>query len=164
MGCLDIMAADELDLNGFKTASGEIIEDGGPVNIRGYLENGMPCSIPGRRALVHKPLVAASRFGKKGLLMLMDGHGGTVIDGRGELAEKIKQLIVKEFSSRPQSQLVKLYLENGVYNFYVQNEDFTWAKYNLDSGAAETVMPLEGDEKDAKGVTRFGGIRRAQQP
>ena len=86
--------------------------------------------------------------------MLMDGHGGTVIDGKGELAEKIKQLIVKEFSSRPQSQLVKLYLENGVYNFYVQNEDFTWAKYNLDSGAAENVMPLEGDEKDAKGVTR----------
>ena len=37
------MAADELDLNGLKTASGEIIEDGGPIS-EGILK--MECPAP----------------------------------------------------------------------------------------------------------------------
>ena len=163
LGSLD---AGSVDIGSFKTASGEIIPDEGAVRINGYLENGTPCYIPGRRAGVHKPLVSASRWGKKGMFMMMDGHGGTVIDDGSRLAQKIKKLIKEEFDRNPKEELVRLYLENGVYNFYVQNEDFSWTRYNLDSGAAETVFPIESMDETSSAEEeeegrKLGGIWQA---
>ena len=50
----------------------------------------------------------------------MDGHGGTVIDDNGILAKKIKKLIREEYEKNPREDRVRLYLEIGVYNFYVK--------------------------------------------
>ena len=36
---------------------------------------------------------------------------------------------------------IPLYVENGVYNFYVQDESYRWNPLNLDTGAASTVVP-----------------------
>ena len=41
--------------------------------------------------------------------------------------------------------LFDLYLEDMVYNFYVQDDQGQWKKYNYDSGAAESVTPSESD-------------------
>ena len=97
-------------------------------------------------ASVHKPLVSASRMCKKGLMVLMEDHGGNVIESRGALAMKIKKLVKEEFQWSPSSNVIPLYLENGVYNFHVQDEAGEWKKYNVDSGAAETVLPMNAME------------------
>ena len=34
-----------------------------------------------------------------------------------------------------------LYQEKGIYNFYLQGEDYRWKRFNYDSGAGETAMP-----------------------
>ena len=169
------MSATSKEVNSFKTASGEIIPDGGECTKYGYLENGEQCYIGGRFASVHKPLVSASRMGKKGFLMLFDGHGGNVICGDGVLGKKIRQLVKDEFAWNPAENVIPLYLEDGVYNFYVQDENWKWQKYNVDTGAAETVHPMNTMEindnqeppwmriamkKEAEG-TASGGPRRA---
>eukprot|EP00971_Amphidinium_carterae_P002756 54423-Amphidinium_carterae.6 len=51
VGGLELCAID--DVSSFRTASGEFIEDGGAVKIRGFLESGSSCTMNARKADVH---------------------------------------------------------------------------------------------------------------
>eukprot|EP00971_Amphidinium_carterae_P109082 2160049-Amphidinium_carterae.2 len=65
------------------------VEDGGAVEIQGFLESSSSCTMNAREAEVHEPLVAASKMFKA-------------------------------------TQSVKLHVESGVYNFYIQNAKHPW--------------------------------------
>eukprot|EP00971_Amphidinium_carterae_P220005 4367367-Amphidinium_carterae.3 len=138
VGGLELCAID--DVSSFRTASGEIIEDGGAVRIRGYLESGSSCTMNARKADVHKPLVSASKMLKKGMVAILDEHGGVIMQKSSDRGWRAMDLLSRAAAKEEQS--VKLHAESGVYNFYIQNEKHQWHKFNFDTGAAETVMPV----------------------
>ena len=137
---LEIAAVDK-ELNSFRTASGEIIADDGPAKWHGYTEAGKPTNIKGRTADVHKPLVAAGKVVKSGKMIIMYGDGGFVMDAAGWLGERLQQVCDDGLWRDPKQVELQLYLENGIYNFYLQAEDSSWKRFNLDTGAAEIVLP-----------------------
>ena len=51
-------------------------------------------------------------------------------------------------------KFTRLHLEEGVYNFYLQDEKYKWEKYCLDSGAAAIVFPVD---KEANAVSKEDG-------
>ena len=138
-GMLEVMATD--DIGAFRTASGEIIDDHGEAKWEGYLESSRRCTVPGHLARVHKPLISTARLTKTGLLVLMDRKGGSSIKEGSTLGKKIKELISGELEKDERQRLAKLYVENGVYNMYLQGMDGKWQAFNVDSGAGQTVLP-----------------------
>ena len=74
----------------------------------------------------------------------MTKEGGSVIDENSVSGRLVKAVLGKIRRSSNGGEHVRLYNEHGVYNFYLQNRDGAWEKYNLDSGAAGTVFPVHG--------------------
>ena len=132
--------------------------DGGPVMWHGYLENGKRGNVPGRYAEVHKTLVAASRIGRKGIMTILDGKGGVAIRKDSKIGQEIMQKIREVLRRNPDNEVFKLYVENGVYIFYMQDENYEWQRFTYDTGAAETVMSKAFVEKSSAS----GGPRPAQ--
>eukprot|EP00971_Amphidinium_carterae_P343376 6483103-Amphidinium_carterae.1 len=128
------------DISSFRTASGEIIEDGGAIMIKGFLESGAPCVMHARKADVHKPLVSASKMLRKGMMVILNEHGGEIIPKASKSGWRADELLKAARAKEEQS--IRLHAENGVYNFYIRNEQHAWHRFNFDTGAAETVMPL----------------------
>ena len=102
----------------YKTASGEIIEDEGAVELQGIGENGSKMALHGRRSGVHKPLVAASQVQKKGHLTVLDGDGGCILPRASPLARKVRALLRTEV--KKEVFAVPLYVEKGVYTGYIK--------------------------------------------
>ena len=134
-----------MDLSGFCTASGEIIEEQGNASQAGYSERGRAMRFRRKLHNVHKPLVSMSQVAGKGNLAIMTSDGGSVIEADSIGGRLITAVLAKiRNRTRPGAggELLRLYNENGVYNFYLQCADGTWKRYNLDSGAAATVFPV----------------------
>ena len=115
--------------------------DGGPGKWIGGSEYGERLRLSGRKAKVHKPLVAISKVCEKGNLVLLDCEGGYVVRGdsvAGRVARRRRQVC-----ERPGDvgQGAPLYKEQGVYNFYLKDRVGTWQRFNGDTGAAETIFP-----------------------
>ena len=108
----------------------------------GYLENCKPCTLQMHATDVHKPLISACRMAVKGGLMgIIHPFGGHLIHMRSTLGCKIRDLLWKELTRDASQEFVMLYFEDGVYNFYMQGEDYEWKAYNYDTGAAASVAP-----------------------
>ena len=150
-GSLDICAT-EPDVSSFKTTSGEIVEDEGAGQLAGWLENGNAVNTPGRIADVHKILVAASKMHAKGTLAVVGAKGGAIYRTDSWIGREIQKLI--DWAG-PKEEFIRLYLERGVYNFYVQDKDGKWHTENYDTGAGETVLPKSFKEQPQ------GGLRQA---
>ena len=66
-------------------------------------------------------------------------------------------------------ELIKLYKENKIYNFYVKDLDSNWQAQNFDTGAAESVLPRSyaesvqqlsvGQSAGSVGKSRFQAVR-----
>ena len=56
-------------------------------------------------------------------------------------------------------ELVKLFKENNIYNFYVKDLNGNWQAQNFDTGAAESVLP----RRNAESLKQWsGGSRQAE--
>ena len=102
----------------YRTATGELIQDEGKVRATGLDENGNISRVTGRVAGVHKVLVSASRsasFGRNGWITR---GGGYLIPDDSKCSRLIKKIVERESQKDP--TFVKLYEENGVYNFYLK--------------------------------------------
>ena len=138
-----------MDMNSFKTASGEVVDDEGPFQFLGYSLNGQLFRLNGRLADIHKPLVSAGKVTENCMIILKE-HTGHVIPRTSNLAKKINEVIQNELEASPKQELLKLKKERGVYNFYLNKNDGTnelW-KFNLDTGAACTVFPTKWAKPD----------------
>ena len=142
---LDLSA---MDIAGFCTASGEILDDMGGASQVGYSEHGRAIQLNGKLLQVHKPLVSMSQIANKDSLAIMTDEGGSVIDASSVGGRLVKAVLDKIRRSTRGGEHVRLYNENGVYNFYLQDNKGVWKRYNLDSGAAVTVFPVH-DEQNA---------------
>ena len=155
-------------LNSFKTASGEIIQDEGPLRFVGRSEDGKMLGLNGRVTDIHKPLVSAAKVAEKNLV-IVDGYGGTVIRGDTMAAKRIQRMVYNQLGKDPTAEAMRLYQEKGVYNFYLEKNG-SWNKFNLDTGAADTVFPRYMTEAKSLApveefpATRVGGSSGARDP
>ncbi|CAK0798924.1 unnamed protein product, partial [Prorocentrum cordatum] len=127
------LEVNSVDMNSFKTASGEVVDDEGPFQFLGYSLNGQLFRLNGRLADIHKPLVSAGKVTENCMIILKE-HTGHVIPRTSNLAKKINEVIQNELEASPKQELLKL-----------KNE--LW-KFNLDTGAACTVFPTKWAKPD----------------
>jgi uncharacterized Fe-S cluster protein YjdI len=107
----------------YKTASGEIIEDGGGWEFLGYDENDKYRSIGGRLMNVHKALCSAGVMAIKGRQdFFLSSDGGWIIPRDSKIGWEIRKFIDQCVKWYGNDDLVPLYLEDNVYNFYMKKE------------------------------------------
>ena len=68
----------ELELNSFKTASGEILPDEGQLMWPCFLQDGRKCWLRGHVTDVHKPLISASKVLGKDKVAILHSSGGSI--------------------------------------------------------------------------------------
>jgi hypothetical protein len=110
----------------YRTASGELVEDRGPLRHRGADERGQLRSLNGRGVDVHKNLVSAALTCKKGDAYLWD-TGGTIGPHGSRLAVALRETYIDTVKKFGAEGALSLVVEGGVYNFYLKDvkEDLT---------------------------------------
>ena len=104
----------------YKTASGECIPDGGPWDFKGYDENGKFRSIGGRLSGVHKVLCSAGAMAERGKQdIYLTDSGGFIVPRESPIGVEIRRAIQWCKAQHGEDDLVPLYLEDHVYNFYM---------------------------------------------
>jgi hypothetical protein len=103
----------------FKTASGQLISDKGPVTIKGKDAQGNVRKMKGRVTEVHKALVAASQIHQSQDVWLGLG-GGVMMPRGGPIAQGLHKEYERLVRKHGDKDLLPIYEERGVYNFYLK--------------------------------------------
>ena len=103
----------------YTTATGELVQDRGGLRVVAQDENGRMTRIQGRIAKLRKILCSGSKCAQAGQNGWITNGGGYLIPDNSALSHKIKKLIDAE-AAKSNHELIPLYLENGVYNFYIK--------------------------------------------
>ena len=119
------------------------------IAIKGSDEQGKPRRIKGKLAPVHKTLVSAGEVAIQGYDGWVGSDGGYLMPRTGKIADGLRQEFARLVKKHGRTDLLPLYLENGVYNFYLRE----------DAGAAE-LAPLEQQQQSQPS----GNQRQAQRP
>ena len=131
----------ELELNSFKTASGEILPDEGQLMWPCILQDGRKCCLRGHVTDVHKPLISAGKVLGKDKVAILQFCGGSILSWNSPTGILISRAMTKGTRQARTDELIKLNKENNIYNFYVKGFDGNWQAQNFDTGAAESVLP-----------------------
>ena len=107
----------------YRTASGEWIPDGGAWQFQGYDENGLLRSLSGRLTGVHKVLWSAAEIACKGPQDFYLGHdGGDMIPIHSKIGQGMRIHFENLGKWHGKNKLIPLYLENNIFNFYLNRE------------------------------------------
>ena len=148
----------EFELNSFKTASGEILPDEGQLMWPCFLQDGRKCWLRGHVTDVHKPLISAGKVLGKDKVAILHSSGGSIFSWNSSTGNLISRAMTKVTRQVRSDELIRLYREDNIYNFYVKGLDGRWQAQNFDTGAAVSVLP----RSYAKPVQRLsGGSRQA---
>jgi hypothetical protein len=115
----DLVATPAHGVN-FKTATAEIVPSEGVKRIPVVAENGRRTAIKGHGAPVHKVLVAGSGVVEQGRDLYLGSDGGYIMEPGFSQALRLAFAAVQK--KRGDRELTPVYLENGVFNFYVKRE------------------------------------------
>ena len=106
-----------------RTASGEWIPDGGAWQFQGDDENGLLRSLNGSLTGVHKVLCSAAEIACKGRQDFYFGHdGGYMIPIHSKSGQEMRNHSEKLVNWYGKNELVPVYLENNIFNFYLNRE------------------------------------------
>ena len=94
LGALMVGGA-ELDLNSFKTASGEILPDEGQLLWPCFLQDGRKCRLRGHVTDVHKPLISAGNVLDKGKVAILHSNGGSILSWDSPTGNLISRAMTK---------------------------------------------------------------------
>ena len=107
----------------FRTASSEWILDGGAWQFQGYDENGLLRSLNGRLTGAHKVLGSAAEIACKGRQDFYLGHdGGYMILIHSKIGQRMRIHFEKLVNWYAKNELIPVYLENNIFNFYLNRE------------------------------------------
>ena len=107
----------------YQTASGECILDGGVWQFQGYGKNGLLRSLNGRRTGVHKVLCSAAEIVFKGRQDFYLGQdGGYMIPIHNKIGQGMSIHFEKLVNWHGKNELILVYLENNIFNFYLNRE------------------------------------------
>ena len=102
----------------FKTATGEIVPDGGAIYVKGKNESSEDLGLNGFRAPVHKPLASAEQMVSKGQdVWLSDDYSCILHKGSAVHAEV--RAAVRAILQKHSNGTTTLHRERGVFNFYL---------------------------------------------
>ena len=105
-----------------RTADGQLIEDKGADILRGRDENNVLQELGGRIADVHKILCSASKLATVGRHdMWLDHEGGSAWDRDSEFGRQLRLAFSALMAKYGETRFVPIYLEKGVYNFYLMS-------------------------------------------
>ena len=108
----------------YKTASSERIEDYGAIVFTGNDEQGWTRSVSGRVSDVHKPLTSAARMAERGGMdFYLGSDGGYAIPRSSEIGWRMRAYFDRMLAKFSASGLLPVYVENGVYNYYLLKKD-----------------------------------------
>ena len=107
----------------YRTASGEWIPDGGAWQFQGYDENGLLRSLNGRQTGAHKVLCRAAEIACKGRQDFYLGYdGGYTIPTHNKNGQEMGIHFEKLVIWHGKNELIPVYLENNIFNFYLNRE------------------------------------------
>ena len=107
----------------YRSASGEWIPDGGAWQFQGYDENGLLRSPNGRLTGVHKVLCSAAEIACTGRQDFYLGHdGGYMIPIHSKIGQGMRIHFEKRVNWCGKNELIPVYLENNIFNFYLNRE------------------------------------------
>ena len=131
----------ELELNSFKTASEEILPDEGQLMWPCFLQDGRKCWLRGHVTDVHKPLISTGKVLGKDKVAILHSSGGSILSWNFTTGILISRAMTKGTRQARTDELIRLYKENNICNFYVKGFDENWQAQNFGTGAAESVLP-----------------------
>ena len=141
--------------NNFTVASGDSIPNYGRAKVTSTDEHGNSIQLQGNITEVHKPLASAGEVSTR-----MDAYvceeGGILIRRDSPLGKKIKAMVMKallEDKLGVQKDTIKMFKENGVYNFYIKASDVKVEQVNA------VVQQLNGSASSASGDPNLGPPR-----
>ena len=106
-----------------RTASGEWIPDGGAWLIQGYDENGLLRSLNGRHTGAHKVLCSAAEIACTGRQdFYLGDDGGYMIPIHSKIGQGTRTHFGKLVNWHGKNELIRVYLENNIFNFYLNRE------------------------------------------
>ena len=111
------------DERSYRTASGELIPGDGAWQFQGYDENGLLRSLNGRLPGVHKVLCSAAEIACNGRQDSYVGHdGGYMVPIHSKIGQGMRHHFGKWVSWYGKIELIPVYLENNIFNFYLNRE------------------------------------------
>ena len=123
-----------------------------------FLQDGRKCWLRGHVTDVHKPLISAGKVLGKDKVAILHSSGGSIFSWNSSTGNLISRAMTKITRQVRSDELIRLYREDNIYNFYVKGLDGRWQAQNFDTGAAVSVLP----RSYAKPMQRLsGGSRQA---
>ena len=107
----------------YRTASGESIPDSGSWQFQSYDENALFLSLNGRLVGVHKVLCSAAEIvcnGRQGFYLGDDR--GYMIPIHSKIDRGMRTHFEKSVKWYGRNELIPVYLENNIFNFYLSKE------------------------------------------
>ena len=149
--------SERLELSSFKTASGEILPDEGQLMWPCFLQDGRKCWLRGHVTDVHKPLISAG----KDKVAILHSSGGSIHSWNSPTGILISRAMTMGPREARTDELVKLYKENNIYNFYVKGPRWKLAVAKFRHRRCESVLP----RSYAESVQQLsGGSRQTSIP
>ena len=123
-----------------------------------FLQDGRKCWLRGHVTDVHKPLISAGKVLGKDKVAILHSSGGSIFSWNSHSGNLISRAMTKVTRQARSDELIRLYREDNIYNFFVKGFDGRWQAQNFDPGAAVSVLP----RSYAKPVQQLsGGSRQA---
>ena len=123
----------EFEQNSFKTASGEILPDEGQLMWPCFLHDGRKCWLRGHVTDVHKPLISAGKVLGKDKVAILHSGGGSIFSWNSTTGNLISRALTKDTRQARSGEVIRLYREDIIYNFYVKGFDGNWQAQNSDT-------------------------------
>ena len=109
-------------------------------------ENNQSRKLSASVADVHKPLVSAGELSKMHDSFLME-DGGFLIPRDSEIGRQMRIKLQELIIEHGDGELVKLYKEGGLYNFYVQLKEVSAIEKANAAGSSQPGFPRQAQER-----------------
>ena len=133
----------------FVGAGGHQIRNFGKMKVVTSDENNQSRKLCASVADVHKPLVSAGELSKNQDSFLME-DGGFLIPRGSEIGKQMRIKLQELIIQYGDKELVKLYKEGGLYNFYVQMKEINAVESSSSGSAAgpsQSSFPRQAQER-----------------
>ena len=137
----------------YKTAGGQLVPDLGGVKLTAEDENCQLRKMHGRVSEVHKSLISASKSAEMGQNGWPTKGGGWIVPEKSKASEQIHKILELE-AAKPDSKMIPLYEERGVYNFYLK---MTPGRGKMEADKPRSFQSLSKEELITE-VTKLRGM------
>ncbi|CAK0864353.1 unnamed protein product, partial [Prorocentrum cordatum] len=130
----------------YRTASGELVPDEGSLQLKAEDEYGVLRALKGRVTNVHKPLISVGQAAGAGQCSFLGRNGGWIFHEKSPIGKRVVGMLEKE-AKTAKHQMLPVYREQGVYNFYLKKGQHAAAAADALPAAPDGQQADEGEEE-----------------